>query len=113
MATEAVLRLLENAHVSINIVFISVITVLVSILIRLAWRPAVPKTAPKLLNEGYPILGMLRFFSDRSNFLSHGMATTKSGNFSFYFGKHHIINVSGIDGRMAFFESKDLNMVEG
>ncbi len=86
---------------------------LVTLLTSLAWRPAFPKSAPKLLREGYPILGVLRFFSDRRNLFIDGAASAKSGNFSFYFGKLRVVGVSGLDGRKTFFESKALDFTEG
>jgi len=94
-------------------VYVLLFTVLATVIVGAFRRPALPKSAPKLLREGYPILGMLRFFSDREGFCHDGARASRSGNFSFYFGKHHIIGVSGLDGRKTFFESKDLNMSEG
>ena len=94
-------------------VYILLLTGLVTLVASVAWRPSFPKTAPKLIREGYPILGMLRFFSDRRNFFLDGAKVAKSRQFSFYFGKHQIVGVAGVDGRKTFFESKALNMSEG
>lgn len=94
-------------------VWILLLTSFAYLVAQIAWRPSFPKNAPKLLKDGYPILGAVRFFSDRRNFTSHGTAATGSGHFSFYFGKHQIVSVSGLSGRKTFFESRDLNMAEG
>lgn len=100
----------QNWPATVWILLLSSIAYLVA---QVAWRPSFPKNAPKLLKEGYPVLGALRFFSDRRNFASHGTSATGTGNFSFYFGKHQIVGLSGLSGRKTFFESRDLNMSEG
>jgi len=94
-------------------VWILLLTSVAYLVAQLTWRPSFPKNAPKLLKEGYPVLGAIRFFSDRRNFANHGTSATGSGNFSFYFGKHQIVGVSGLSGRKTFFESKELSMSEG
>lgn len=94
-------------------VWILLLTSITYVVARLAWRPSFPKNAPKLLKEGYPIVGALRFFSDRRNFARHGTSATKTGNFSFYFGKYQIVGLSGLNGRKTFFDSKDMSMAEG
>lgn len=94
-------------------VFVLLVVGLATLIARATWRPALPKAAPKLIREGYPVLGMLRFFSDRRRFIMDGMRSSKTGNFSFFFGKHPIVNAAGIEGRKVFFESKALNMSEG
>ncbi|KAK0636368.1 cytochrome P450 6A1 [Bombardia bombarda] len=82
--------------------------------VRLTSRPKWPKTAPKFLKtEDWPVLGALRFFSDRRNFVLHGTSQAESNNFSFYFGKHQLVGMGGQDARKAFFESKELSMSEG
>lgn len=86
---------------------------LVSLLVNLPRHLPFPPKAPKLLAEGYPVLGMLRFFSDRYKFFMDGIAVSSNGNFSFYFGKHQIVGVSGIEGRKTFFQSKAMDLNEG
>ena len=60
-----------------------------------------------------PVLGCPRYFSDRLAFVTEGIRSTATGNFSFYFGKLQIVNLAGSEGRKLFFESKDLNFAEG
>ncbi|KAH6982363.1 cytochrome P450 6A1 [Ilyonectria sp. MPI-CAGE-AT-0026] len=79
----------------------------------LVWRPGFPKGSPKRLTEGYPILGVVRFFSARRDFYIDGIQQSPSGQFSFYFGKHRIVALSGEQGRKSFFENKELDMPEG
>lgn len=100
----------QNWPASIYILLITGLATLIASVVR---RPSFPKSAPKLVRGGYPILGMLRFFSDRRNFFNEAIRVNRSGNFSFYFGKHQIVGLSGLAGRRTFFESKELNMSEG
>jgi hypothetical protein len=79
-------------------------------------RPPLPKGAPPPIKPGagdWPVLGSLRFFSDRRSFMLNHITKSITGNFSFYFGKHHIVGLGGPDGKKTFFESKHLDMSEG
>lgn len=87
-------------------------TGLAALVVAIRWRPSLPHTAPPFVREGY-ILAILRFFSDRRGFYLDGAAASWSGHFSFFFGKHHVVGVSGLEGRKIFYESKDLDMSEG
>ena len=75
-------------------------------------RPSFPRKAPPVF-EAWPIVGALRFFSDRKAFLEEVAAKSHSGQASFYYGKLRIIGLSGEDGRRTFFDSKDLEMEGG
>lgn len=99
----------QNWPASISILLLSVL----ALFIKIQWQPSFPKTAPKQIKEGYPLLGALRLFTRRADFYKDGLSHTNSGNFSFYFGKHRLVGMSGAEGRKTFFDSKDLNMSEG
>lgn len=75
-------------------------------------RPPFPPNAP-LLVESLPVIGALRFFSDRNLFLREVAARSPSRQASFYFGKFRIVALSGEDGRKAFFESRELDFNAG
>ena len=94
-------------------VYILLITIVVAAIAAVARRPSLPSSAPKLLRGGYPVLGALDYFSRRADFYNDGVRATKSGHFSFFFGKHPVIGLSGIEGRRTFFESRGLNLAEG
>ncbi|KAK3326234.1 cytochrome P450 6A1 [Apodospora peruviana] len=95
-------------------VWILLLTTAVSLLALVFWRPSFPKNAPKFSKaDDWPLVGALRFFSDRRNFLLYGTNQSQSGSFSFYLGKYRIVAVSGPEGRKAFFDSKELSMPEG
>ena len=87
---------------------------LAAVVLSTGRRVPFPKSAPSLISSGgYPILGMWCFFSDRRNFMHTASRSTASGNFSFYFGKHQIVGLAGVDGRRTFFDSKHLSMAIG
>lgn len=82
----------------------------------LVQRRAPPPKTPALIKPGagdWPVLGSLRFFSDRQRFMLGHIAESISGNFSFYFGKHHIVGLAGSEGKKTFFESKHLDFGQG
>lgn len=82
----------------------------------IARRSHLPKRSPPLIRPGagdWPLLGSLRWFSDRQSFMLSHIASSISGNFSFYFGKHHIVGLAGPEGKKTFFESKHLDFGQG
>jgi hypothetical protein len=93
-------------------VYVLLLTVLTYGLGLLFYRPSFPKKAPRIF-EAYPILGAFRFFSKRSEFMSSAQALSRTGQYSFYFGKHQIVGLSGEDGRRTFFDSRDLDLANG
>lgn len=102
---------LQNWPLAIWVLIIT--TVVCYALAGFGRRSGLPASTPKLLKEGYPVFGAVRFFTDRFHFFRQASLASQSGNFSFFFGKHHIVGVSGVEGRKTFFDSRDLNMGEG
>ncbi|EXK77807.1 hypothetical protein FOQG_17493 [Fusarium oxysporum f. sp. raphani 54005] len=94
-------------------VYCGIIAALVLLLGRTVRQPPFPSNAPPLVTESYPVLGALRFFKSRKSFCQGSSANTKTGNYSFYVGKHRVVGLSGIEGRKAFYGSKELSMFEG
>ncbi|KAJ2896395.1 cytochrome p450 6a1 [Zalerion maritima] len=82
------------------------------ILFDLLSQPPFPSKSPTLL-KGYPIVGVPMLFSARDVLFRVGKAISKTGNFSFYYGKVQIIAVSGERARKFWFDSKDLDMSQG
>lgn len=109
----AVVRAVTEYQSWLTSIYVLLLTGVVTLLSSLAWRPSFPKAAPKMLREGYPILGALRLFSKPANFYHDGVHGSKTGNFSFYFGKNQVVGLSGSEGRKAFFESKAMNLWAG
>ncbi|KAF2769691.1 cytochrome P450 [Teratosphaeria nubilosa] len=76
-------------------------------------RPSLPKNAPKLISEDWPIIGSLAFFTERWDFFQRQATHSSTGNFSFYAGRYPIIAVSGPEARKTFFDSKALSFTDG
>lgn len=75
--------------------------------------PSLPSGSPGLVKPDWPLLGSWRFFSDRWNFVMEAQRRSRSGNFSFWFGKHHVVSVSGAEGRKAYYHRKELDFNDG
>lgn len=94
--------------------FLSILLLLSFLTILAKWPPPLPSKAPPHFKASdWHIVGSLRFFTDRYRFYNEGILSSKTGNFSFFFGKHHLVGLSGVEARRAFFESKALNMTKG
>ncbi|KAK2597419.1 hypothetical protein QQS21_005967 [Conoideocrella luteorostrata] len=93
-------------------VLILAITTLTILLTRLLSRPAWPSQAPKPISS-WPVFGSLGFFRQRWSFLQKGSTTTPSGQFSFFYGPHSIVALSGTAARKTFFTSRSLDINEG
>ncbi|KND87478.1 Obtusifoliol 14-alpha demethylase [Tolypocladium ophioglossoides CBS 100239] len=79
----------------------------------LTWRrPAFPNGAPRLL-KGWPVIGSAGFFRSRSDFLRDGKAKSPGGQFSFYYGAHPIVAVSGPSARSSFYTTRGLDLGAG
>jgi hypothetical protein len=76
-------------------------------------RAALPANAPPRVNEGWPILGAMRFFTARWDFFRQSREQSPTGNFSFHIGAYNIVGLSGDKGRQVFFEHKGLSFNEG
>ncbi|KAK3073790.1 hypothetical protein LTR53_004314 [Teratosphaeriaceae sp. CCFEE 6253] len=75
-------------------------------------RPELPKNAPSLTPEAYPIIGALQFFTHRWDFFERAKRHSGTGNFSFYAGGYQVIGVSGDEGRKVYSEHKGLAFAE-
>lgn len=75
-------------------------------------RPHLTAKTPARL-PGYPLVGVPEFFSARTALFDMGTAISKTGQFSFFFGKHPIVGITGESGRKTYFETKSLNMMKG
>ena len=90
------------------------ISVVVVVVIALPSEPRrLGPKEPRLVPEGYPVVGALRFFTARWDFFQHARRLTPSGNFGFFIGKHPVVGLTGEKGRQAFFESKGVGFGEG
>lgn len=76
-------------------------------------RTPFPSSAPPVVSEDWPIVGAFRFFVARAAFLRDGAKASKTGNFSFFIGKHRVVGISSTEGKRTFYESKDLSSHQG
>jgi hypothetical protein len=109
MAFEALLGL-SNPLLSIAVLSIAILT---TAFIYTFQRPSLPKNAPPLVSEAWPIIGSMQFFTERWDFFQRQIAHSPTGNFSFYAGDKPVIGLSGDESRRIFFESKHLGFAEG
>lgn len=112
-------RLLFINHTSY---FISIFSILLFFcLVRIVFlrRPILPLNAPPLWKpDDWPVLGALRFFNQRTDMVLDAVAAnqssgSQSGNFSFYIGKKHVVGIGRAqEARIAFYESRDMDLVQ-
>ncbi|PFH61087.1 hypothetical protein XA68_18295 [Ophiocordyceps unilateralis] len=77
-----------------------------------ASRPRLPAHAPTLV-RGWPVFGCLDFFRGRRDFLLRGRQMMPSRQFSFFYGPHPIVAVSGPAARASFFTARGLDLGAG
>ncbi|TDZ71960.1 Obtusifoliol 14-alpha demethylase [Colletotrichum trifolii] len=94
-------------------VYCGLVAGLILLLVSAVRQPPFPGNAPPLVKDSYPVVGALRFFKSRKSFCQDSSSRSKTGNYSFYVGKHRVVGVSGLQGRKTFYESKELAMFEG
>ena len=109
MAFEA---LVGSGNSLLSVAFLS-IAILATAFLYAIRRPSLPKNAPPLATEAWPIIGSMQFFTQRWEFFQRQMAHSPTGNFSFYAGDKPVIGMSGDEPRRIFFDSKQLGFVEG
>lgn len=97
----------------INSAWVLTITLFIALLFYSIRQAPFPDSAPSLLSGNLPIVGAVRFFVSRATFLKDGAANSKTGNFSFYVGKHQVVGLSGLEGRKVFYDSKELSSHQG
>lgn len=96
-----------------NSAWVLTVTLGIALLLYSTRQAPFPRFAPSLVSENLPIVGAIRFFVSRATFLKDGASASKTGNFSFYVGKHQVVGLSGLEGRKTFYESKELSSHQG
>ncbi|EME43026.1 hypothetical protein DOTSEDRAFT_72428 [Dothistroma septosporum NZE10] len=108
----ALLSLANNSSFLIAVVF-GVFVVLTSLVLYLFQKPPFPKNAPQYYSETWPLLGAMHFFTQRWDYYRRGVASSKTGNFTFHAGPYPVVALSGEGSRKVFFEHKNLGFGEG
>lgn len=93
---------------------------LLTTLLPLLWRPALPSNAPRLF-PGLPLVGAARdFYQRRATFTARAHAAASSSSrssssFTTYVGRYPVVCPGGAEGRAAFFGARDadLNLFAG
>ncbi|KAH7039996.1 cytochrome P450 [Microdochium trichocladiopsis] len=107
-------KLVLNARDLPTSLWLLLATASAATLIKVFWRPSIPKNAPKWWKKGdWPVLGAIRFYSARADFMLEAMKHTPGGNFTFYIGKKQIVAVTGEEGRKTYFDNRELGFAEG
>ena len=105
----------------------------ISFLAYLSYTPRVHKKSPAFTSDTVPFIGSWRFFTHKlwvvpffpchenilalttrsRDFWRNSVRMSKTGNFSFWLGKNHIVGVSGEAARKMYLESRDLDLIKG
>ncbi|KUJ11672.1 putative cytochrome P450 [Mollisia scopiformis] len=91
----------------------ALIATLVSALAYLSYTPKVDKKSPAFTSDTFPFIGSWRFFTQKIGFWKKSMAESKTGNFSFWLGKNHIVGVSGEAARKMYLDDRRLHLIKG
>ncbi|CAM1502719.1 Fc.00g074950.m01.CDS01 [Cosmosporella sp. VM-42] len=78
----------------------------------IATRPSFPRNAPNYV-KGWPVFGSIGWFRARSDFLTDGKRASESGQFSFHYGPHAIVALSGKSARATMFCQRGLDFSLG
>ncbi|KAI9727731.1 MAG: hypothetical protein M1828_005959 [Chrysothrix sp. TS-e1954] len=79
----------------------------------LSHTPNVPKGVPDFTAESWPILGSYRFFTHKLSFWKKAVSRSKTGMFSFWLGKNHVVGVSGEAARKMYLENHYMDHIKG
>ncbi|KAG6182787.1 hypothetical protein E4U10_006944 [Claviceps purpurea] len=81
-------------------------------LVYLAYTPSVDALAPEFTSDTVPLIGSWGFYSRRWSFWRDSVARSKTGQFSFWLGKNHVVGVSGAAARKLFLDHQHLERIK-
>ncbi|KAG5965069.1 hypothetical protein E4U58_002974 [Claviceps cyperi] len=87
-------------------------TALAVFLVYLAYTPSVDALAPEFTSDTTPFIGSWGFYSRRWSFWRGSVARSKTGQFSFWLGKNHVVGVSGVAARKMFLDHQNLDRIK-
>lgn len=73
----------------------------------------ISRNAPPVVKGNLPLSGAWGFWGARWEWCRSVRDWSPTGNYSFHVGRHHVIGLSGDEGRQVFFDSKELGLTEG
>ncbi|KAF1952292.1 putative cytochrome P450 [Byssothecium circinans] len=91
----------------------TLMTAFISLLAYMSYTPKVDKRAPAFTSDTVPFIGSWNFFFKKMDFWRSSMARSKTGNFSFWLGKNHVVGVSGEAARKLYLEDRRLHQIKG
>ncbi|KAE8556026.1 hypothetical protein EYB25_000725 [Talaromyces marneffei] len=91
----------------------TILAAILSLFAFVSYTPRVDKRVPKFTSDTYPFIGAANFMWRKGQFLKDSFKESKTGHFSFWVGKKHVVGVSGEAGRKAFLEGPGLDFVQG
>ncbi|EED18907.1 cytochrome P450, putative [Talaromyces stipitatus ATCC 10500] len=103
----------QNFQSPVTISLAGLLATLISLLAYMSYSPPIDKRSPAFTSDTVPFIGSWRFFTQKLPFWRNSMALSKTGNFSFWLGKNHVVGVSGEASRKMYLESRSLHLIKG
>ncbi|KAF3763196.1 cytochrome P450 [Cryphonectria parasitica EP155] len=91
----------------------SITAILVTFLAYLSYTPKVDKNSPAFTTDTLPFVGSWRFLTQKMDFWRDSVQKSKTGHFSFWLGKNHVVAVSGEAARKWYLDDRRLCSVRG
>nr|A0A4P8DJC8.1 RecName: Full=Cytochrome P450 monooxygenase dmxR5; AltName: Full=Dimeric xanthone biosynthesis cluster protein R5 [Cryptosporiopsis sp. 8999]QCL09096.1 DmxR5 [Cryptosporiopsis sp. 8999] len=91
----------------------AILVVLMSFLAFLSYTPSFDKKVPAFTTHTHPFIGAADFMWRKNHFWRASMEESKTGTFSFWVGKKHVVGLSGEAARKTFMDSPGLDFVGG
>ncbi|KAF2178413.1 putative cytochrome P450 [Zopfia rhizophila CBS 207.26] len=89
------------------------IATFISFLAYLSYSPRANKKSPAFTSDTVLFLGSWRFFTHKLRFWKNSVENSKTGNFSFWLGKNHVVGVSGEAARKMYLDNRGLHLIKG
>ncbi|KAJ3493732.1 hypothetical protein NLG97_g4548 [Lecanicillium saksenae] len=83
------------------------------VLLYMSATPKVDKKAPAFTSNATPLIGSWNFFTQKMGFWKAAVDESKTGNFSFWLGKNHVVGVSGEAARKMYLDHRSLHLIKG
>ncbi|KAF2118823.1 cytochrome P450 [Lophiotrema nucula] len=79
----------------------------------LSYAPPLHPNAPPFTSDKNLLIGSYGFFTKRWSFFKDSREHSKTGQFSFWLGKNHVVGITGEKARRGFLENRNLDFVSG
>ncbi|KAI2794170.1 hypothetical protein POX_a00760 [Penicillium oxalicum] len=92
---------------------LATVTTFLAYIVFLSYTPHVDKNSPQFTSNTVPLVGSWSFFTQKWAFWKDCVAKSKTGHFSFWLGKYHVVGVSGAAARKLFLDNPQFDFVRG